>query len=72
VVAEASDGGEAVMLADRLRPDIVLMDVSMPKGAGVEATRVIRARLPDMHAEPAVIGKAVRAGAGLPGEGLHH
>jgi len=70
VVAEARDGEEAVALAEEHRPDIVLMDVSMPKGGGVEATRAIRARLPDvevvmltMHAEPAVIGEAVRAGA---------
>jgi len=70
IVAEARDGEEAVALAEEHRPDIVLMDVTMPKGGGVEATRVIRSRLPDvevvmltMHAEPAMVGEAVRAGA---------
>lgn len=70
VVAEAADGEEAVVLAEQHRPDVVLMDVTMPKGGGVEATRVIRSRLPEvevvmltMHAEPAVVGEAIRAGA---------
>lgn len=70
VVAEAADGEEAVVMAERHRPDVVLMDVTMPKGGGVEATRVIRSRHPEvevviltMHAEPAVVGEAIRAGA---------
>jgi DNA-binding NarL/FixJ family response regulator len=44
VVGEAADGAEAVALAERLRPDIVLMDVRMPKLTGVEATAAITAR----------------------------
>ena len=70
VVAEASDGEQAVLLADEHRPDVVLMDVSMPGMDGVDATRTIRARLPDvdvviltMHADQSVIAAAVRAGA---------
>ncbi|HEY3550288.1 MAG TPA: response regulator transcription factor [Gaiellaceae bacterium] len=47
VVGQASDGSEAVELARRLDPDLVLMDVSMPVLDGFEATREIRAELED-------------------------
>jgi DNA-binding NarL/FixJ family response regulator len=43
VVGQASDGGQAVELARKLGPDLVLMDVSMPVLDGFEATREIRA-----------------------------
>jgi DNA-binding NarL/FixJ family response regulator len=43
VVAVAADGAEAVALSDRLRPDVVVMDVRMPVMNGIEATGLIRA-----------------------------
>ncbi len=46
VVGEAGDGAEAVALAERIRPDVVLMDLVMPKVDGVEAMRQLRERVP--------------------------
>lgn len=46
VVAQAADGAEAIELARRHRPDIVLMDLQMPRVGGVQATRKIVAELP--------------------------
>jgi DNA-binding NarL/FixJ family response regulator len=43
VVGQATDGSEAVALADRLEPDLVLMDIKMPGIGGIEATRRIKA-----------------------------
>lgn len=70
VVGEASDGDEAVRLADSIRPDVILMDVTMPDVDGVEATRRIHQQHPEirvvmltMHADQSVIAEALRAGA---------
>ena len=47
VVGEASDGEEAINLASQLKPDVVIMDISMPKLSGIDATRQIKAHHPD-------------------------
>ncbi len=46
VVAEAGDGQEAIALADQYRPDVAVVDVSMPVMSGIEATRGIKERAP--------------------------
>jgi len=70
VVGEASDGQEAVAEAERLRPDVVLMDLVMPELDGVEAMRRIGERVPSARvivltsfAEDDKLLPAIRAGA---------
>ena len=49
VVGEAADGLEAVDVVTRLRPDVVLMDVRMPRCDGIEAARRVLAAVPDVE-----------------------
>lgn len=49
VVGQAANGAEAVDLAARLRPDVVLMDLRMPGTSGIEATSRIAKELPEVH-----------------------
>ncbi len=70
IVGEAGDGSEGLALAQKLRPDIVLMDLSLPGLGGIEATRQIRELLPDirvlvlsMHDNEEYVFRALRSGA---------
>lgn len=70
VVAEVGDGREALRRAEELKPDVLVMDVSMPGLNGIEAAELVRARCPQtqvvmlsMHSSTEHLFRALRAGA---------
>jgi len=70
VVAEAEDGVEAVAKVIELRPDVAVLDVSMPRMTGIQATHEIKRQTPDtqvlilsMHDDERYLFEALRAGA---------
>ena len=70
VIAECSSGEEAIETAQRLQPQLVMMDINLPGINGIEATREILKLLPDakilgvsLHAQPAYAFKMMKAGA---------
>jgi two-component system response regulator NreC len=70
VIGEAANGREAVELSQKLKPDVVLMDVAMPELNGIEATKRmveansrVRVLVLSMHKEPVYVREILRAGA---------
>ncbi len=70
VVGESSDGEHAVHLAVELKPKVIVMDCALPGLSGIDATRRIRAKIPDaivlmlsMHSEDTLVRQALEAGA---------
>jgi DNA-binding NarL/FixJ family response regulator len=70
IVGQAATGNEAVQLAEQLRPDVVLLDIRMPDGDGLEALEKIRAKMPKIYVvmlstydNPTYVARAVTLGA---------
>jgi DNA-binding NarL/FixJ family response regulator len=70
VVGEASDGAEALEKAGSLKPDVLILDITMPKMSGIEVCRLARQRSPELevlfvtqHDSPQMMREALGAGA---------
>jgi DNA-binding NarL/FixJ family response regulator len=70
VVGEASDGATAVALAERRKPDVVIMDVRMPGMDGLEATKILTEKVPETavliftaYSERSLLGRGLESGA---------
>jgi two-component system chemotaxis response regulator CheY len=70
VVGEASDGEHGLEMALRLRPDVLCLDISMPKADGLEVLRQVRAQAPETvvlmitaHTEREMVQQAIQSGA---------
>ena len=69
IVGEAASGQEAIALARKYKPDVILMDINMPNGNGIEATKIIKKEMPEVgiialtiHDDEQYIFEQVRAG----------
>lgn len=70
LAGEATGGNEAIELAGKLEPDVVVLDISMPDLDGIQVTRAIKAQFPKLrililtvHADEGLLREAIRAGA---------
>jgi RNA polymerase sigma factor (sigma-70 family) len=70
IVGNCADGKAAVMMADELGPDIILMDIGLPVMNGLETSRIIKAKHPDMkililtsHSDPKIVEEMMGVGA---------
>jgi DNA-binding NarL/FixJ family response regulator len=70
LVGTAEDGRALIDAAERLQPDVVLLDISMPRLNGIDAARILKKQHPNMkfifvtmHADPSYVNEAFKAGA---------
>jgi DNA-binding NarL/FixJ family response regulator len=70
LLGTAEDGRALIQAAERLQPDLILLDISMPRLNGIDAARMLKKQRPDvklifvtMHADPSYVNEAFKAGA---------